>query len=48
MAELLLDSVKRVLYKNGQYIVAIPRCDTSSWTVTDWIKYIDLRGTWVV
>lgn len=47
MAEVIQDSVKRVLYKNGMYICGIPSGKTHNWTVADWINYIDENGTWV-
>ena len=47
MADVILDSVKRVLYKNGMYVCAIPDGQTHNWTVSDWVKYIDENGTWV-
>ncbi|QPI17948.1 hypothetical protein POP12_156 [Pectobacterium phage POP12] len=47
MSEVILDSVKRVLYKNGSYQVAYPKGDTSKWTVADWIAYIDVNGAWI-
>jgi hypothetical protein len=47
MSEVILYSVKRVLYKNGMYVCAIPTEQTHAWTVSDWINYIDNNGTWV-
>lgn len=43
---LLLESVKRRLYKNGLYTVKLPKRDTSFWSVQDWVYYIDKNGTW--
>lgn len=48
MAQLILHSVKRVLYKNGSYACPNPKANTSEWTVNDWINYIDEKGAWVV
>lgn len=48
MSDVILDSVKRVLYKNGSYILShYPKCDTSKWNVSTWIMWIDEFGEWV-
>ncbi|QQG32350.1 hypothetical protein CkP1_0097 [Citrobacter phage CkP1] len=47
MASLISNDVKRILFKNGMYIVDTPKGDTSSWTISNWINYIDENGEWV-
>lgn len=47
MAALISNDVKRVLFKNGMYIVDAPKGDTASWNINDWISYIDENGAWV-
>ncbi|AKY01950.1 hypothetical protein vBKpnAMK4_00457 [Klebsiella phage vB_Kpn_AM_K4] len=47
MATLISNDVKRVLFKGGMYIVDTPKGDTSSWTINEWINYIDENGAWV-
>lgn len=47
MAHLISNDVKRILFKNGMYIVDAPKGNTSSWTISNWINYIDEKGEWV-
>ena len=47
MSEIISDSVKRTLYKNGMFICPIPSSDSSLWSLKDWINYIDENGVWV-
>ena len=37
---------KRNLYRNGMYTCPTPKGDTTKWSVSDWIDYIDVNGKW--
>lgn len=39
-------NVKRILFKKGKFTCTIPRGDTSTWTVSRWISWIDCNGQW--
>lgn len=38
--------LKRKLFKDGLYGCRPPDCDTSKWTISQWIDWIDKNGTW--
>ncbi|EEU1769503.1 hypothetical protein [Shigella phage ESh27] len=42
-------NIKRWLFKQGFYTLnATPKGDTTKWSVTDWIKFIDENGNWEI
>lgn len=42
-------NIKRMLFKQGLYTLNIsPKGDTTTWSVNDWIKFIDKHGNWKI
>ena len=42
-----LDDIKKLnKYLNGEYSMPAPPVCTALWTNRDWIKFIDIEGTW--
>lgn len=38
---------KKQLYKAGLYECTTPKGDTSRWSVSDWVNFIDTNGVWL-
>lgn len=41
-------NVKRILFKEGKFTCTVPCGDTSAWTVSRWISWIDCHGQWLM
>ena len=38
--------LKRKLFKEGSYSCLVPQGDTTKWTISEWIEWIDENWTW--